>query len=65
MPHLRNITRLGATCAIFHNWPQALIFLVMVTFAVVAASCFLRWFTNLTAARRTDILRLIAELRRR
>ena len=65
MLHLRNTVRLCVTCAIFHNWPQALLLLVALMFVVVAVSCFLRWFTNLTAAGRKDILRLIEAIRRR
>jgi hypothetical protein len=65
MPYLRTIGQFCATCAIFHKWPQALIFLVAVAFTIVAVTCFLRWFTNLTAARRRDVLRLIEAIRRR
>jgi len=63
--HLRSIVPVGAVCAILSNWRSALVLVLVLALLTVTVTCFLRWFVNLSVARRADVLRLIKALRGR
>jgi Na+/citrate or Na+/malate symporter len=61
--HLRNIVPVGAIGAAVGFSPVVLV--LMLVLIIVASACFLRWFVNLSPARRADVLRLMKGLRGR